>query len=166
MTIWGFRGRQALLRMRRCDWKEMVTELGRRGCGVRESGAFLLADRHRDRRTVTRVVYLDELDPDCLTGGIEFDGRAYTRLWDICDAEQRVVIGDVHTHPGRGVHQSGIDFDNPMVAQKGHVALIIPDFAVRAVQPHEVGVHRYDGHGWQTWTGKDAAHRMFVRRFV
>jgi proteasome lid subunit RPN8/RPN11 len=166
MTIWGFRGRRALLRIRRGDWEPMIIELGRRGRGSRESGAFLLADRSGDWRTVTRVVYLDDLDPTCLTGGIEFDGRAYSKLWDICDAEQRVVIGDVHTHPGWGVHQSGIDAQNPMVAQKGHVALIIPDFAMRAVQPHEVGVHRYDGRGWQTWTGQDATRRLFIRRFV
>jgi proteasome lid subunit RPN8/RPN11 len=149
--------------MRRRDWEFMISELGRRGRGSREAGGFLLADRSGDRRTVTRVVYLDDLDPACLTGGIEFDGLAYSKLWDICDAEQRVVIGDVHTHPGQEVHQSGIDAQNPMVAQKGHVALIVPEFATRAVQPHQVGVHRYDGRGWQTWTGKDAARRLFIR---
>jgi hypothetical protein len=53
-----------------------------------------------------------------------------------------------------------------MVAQKGHVALIIPDLAMHVVHPSEVGVHRYDGCGWQTWTAKDAAQRLFVRRFV
>lgn len=166
MTIWGFRGRRALLRMRHADWEPMIAELGRRGCGDRESGAFLLGDRSGNRRTVTRVVYLDDLDPNCLTGGIEFDGLAYSKLWDICDAEQRVVIGDVHTHPGRGVHQSRIDAENPMLAQDGHVALIVPDFATQPIEPHEVGVHRYDGRGWATWTGKEAAQRLFVRRFV
>ncbi len=165
MSIWAFRGRQSLLRMRRGDWDDMVGELGRRGRGNRESGAFLLADRGADRRTITRAVYLDDLDPNCLTGGIEFDGLAFSGLWDICGAEHRVV-GDVHTHPGRWVNQSGIDAENPMVAQNGHVALILPDFATRPVAPHEVGVHRYDGRGWQTWTGHEAADRLFVRRFV
>jgi hypothetical protein len=79
----------------------MTSELGQRRRGSRESGAFLLADRAGDRRTVTRVVYLDDLDPTCLTGDIEFDGLAYSKLWDICDTEQRFVIGDVHTHPVR-----------------------------------------------------------------
>ena len=166
MTIWGFRSRRALLRMRSSDWKAMIAELGRRGHSSRESGAFLLADRDGDRRTVTRVIYLDDLDPDCLTGGIEFDGLAYSKLWDICDTEQRVVIGDAHTHPGPSVRQSGIDAHNPMVAQKGHVALIIPHFATRHVQPHEAGVHRYDGGGWQTWTGRDAARQLFIRRLL
>lgn len=166
MTIWGFRGRQALLRMRRADWDQMIEELGRRGRASRESGAFLLGARSGDRRTVTRVVYLDDLDPNCLTGGIEFDGLAYSKLWDICDAEGLAVIGDVHTHPGRIVRQSGIDAENPMLAVNGHVALIVPDFATRETDPREVGVHRYDGTGWQSWTGGDAALRFFVRRLV
>lgn len=166
MTIWGFRGRRALLRVRRSDWHSLVAELGRRGRGSRESGAFLLGERHGDRRTVTLVVYLDDLDPNCLTGGISFDGLAYSKLWDICDAEQKIVIGDVHTHPGRGVHQSAIDAANPMLAREGHVALIVPDFATRRVTADEVGVHRYDGQGWTTWTGADAAHRLFIRSLV
>lgn len=166
MTIWGFRGRSALLRMRRVDWNTMVAELGRRGHSNRESGAFLLGDRDGDQRTVTRVVYLDDLDPNCLTGGIEFDGLAYSKLWDICDAEKRRVIGDVHTHPGRGVHQSSIDAANPMIAQDAHVALIVPYLAMHPIDAREVGVHRYDGRRWQTWTGRDAARRLFIRRFV
>lgn len=166
MTIWAFRGRHALLRMNRQSWTIMLSELSRRGRGDRESGAFLLADQTGDRRTVTQVVYLDDLDPHCLTGGIQFDGRAYSQLWDICDAERRTVVADVHTHPGSGVHQSSTDADNPMIARDGHVALIIPHLAARPVHFHEVGVHRYDGRGWQTWTGTEAERRLFIRRFV
>jgi proteasome lid subunit RPN8/RPN11 len=152
--------------MRRSDWNSMLTELGRRGRGNRESGAFLLGDRSADRRTVTRVVYLDDLDPNCLQGGIEFDGLAYSKLWDICDAEHRMVIGDVHTHPKQWVGQSGIDAENPMVAQNGHVAVIVPNYATRPVPASEVGVHRYDGRGWSSWTGKDAEQRLFIRRLI
>jgi hypothetical protein len=76
------------------------------------------------------------------------------------------VIGDIHTHPGPGVHQSAIDAANPMIAQAGHVALIVPDFAARPISPREVGVHRYDGAGWQTWTGRAAARRLRVGRFA
>src|SRR4051812_19069678 len=133
MTIWAFRGRGALLRIRRPDWDAMIAELARRGEGRRESGAFLLGDRNGEPRTITRVVYLDDLDPNCLTGAIEFDGLAYSKLWDICDAEGRRVVGDVHTHPGPSVRQSGTDATNPMIAQAGHVAVIVPHFAQRPV---------------------------------
>lgn len=166
MTIWGLRGRRSLVRMRRANWNALVAELGARGRGRSESGAFLLADRAGDRRLVNRVVYLDDLDPECLQGGIHFDGRAYSKLWDICDAEGRRVVADVHTHPGPDVRQSSIDAENPMVAQPGHIALIVPDLATRPIAPHEVGVHQYDGERWTTWMGTAAAKRLFVRRLV
>jgi proteasome lid subunit RPN8/RPN11 len=166
MTIWARRGRHALLRMRRAHWREMLAELKRRGGGLRESGGFLLGDSAGDGRTVTQVVYLDDLDPDCLTGGISFDGLAYSKLWDICDAEEKVVIGDVHTHPGGDVRQSEIDAANPMLAMGGHVALIVPNFAAGAIVANQVGVHRYDGVGWQTWTANDATQRLFIRRLL
>ena len=167
MDIWGFRGRDALLRIRHKDWVGLVRELGRRGGGRREAGAFLLGTRAGDRRTVAKVVYLDDLDPNCLQGNIHFDGRAYSKLWDLCEAENLVVIGDVHTHGREWVNQSGIDAANPMVARDGHVALILPHLATKPVAPAEVGVHQYRGaDGWTTWTGPDAAARLFVRRWL
>ena len=166
MTIWGFRRHRALLRIPSATWAAMVNQLGRRGGGWSESGAFLLAGRGDDRRRVTRVVYFDDLDPRCLQGGIHLDGRAYSRLWDICSAERRVVVGDVHTHPGGRVEQSDIDAANPMVAQDGHVALILPDLAAKPITAREVGVHMYSGNRWQSWAGKAAARRLAIGRFV
>jgi proteasome lid subunit RPN8/RPN11 len=166
MTIWAFRGQRALLRVQRAHWRGLIAELGRRGRGEREAGAFLLADRAGDPRTVTRIVFFDDIDPGSLTGAITLCGKAFSRLWDICADESRRVIGDIHSHPGARVTQSSIDAANPMIAQAGHIALIVPDFASRPVVAHEVGVHRYDGTGWSTWTGSDAARRVFIRRWL
>ena len=166
--MWGFRDQPSLLVFRRREWQDMVLELGRRGDGKREAGAFLMARRDGDHRRVVRVVYLDDLDPHCLKGKhIDFDGRAYSRLWDICDAEGLIVAGDVHTHCGDWVEQSGIDARNPMVATDGHVAVILPHLAAQPVRPADAGVHRYGGAaGWQSWFGRDAARRLRVRRFA
>ena len=167
MSIWAFRGSDALLRIRRRTWSELIAELGRRGQGWRESGAFLMGHRGGDGRTVTRVVYLDDLDPNCLQGHIRFDGRAYSKLWNLCDAEHQVVLGDVHTHGGSGVGQSPIDAANPMIATDGHVALVVPHLAERVIEAKEVGVHLYRGSaGWESWYGPDASSRLFVRRWV
>jgi hypothetical protein len=163
MTIWASRHREALLRFKRREWSRLVAELGHRGRGRRESGAFLLAKRRTDRRQVTKVVYLDDLDPNCMNGGIHFDGRAYSPLWDICDREGLVVVGDAHTHPGAWVEQSPIDEANPMVARVGHVALILPHFANRPVRTLDIGVHQYQGDaGWWSWMGVDAEKRIHV----
>jgi hypothetical protein len=53
-----------------------------------------------------------------------------------------------------------------MIAQAGHVALIVPHLAERPVDARDVGVHLYDGEGWKTWTGKAAARRLAIRRFL
>ena len=116
---------------------------------------------------MSKAIYLDDLDPEFLQGNIHFDGRAYSKLWDVCEAEDLVVIGDVHTHSGTFVLQSDTDAANPMVAHDGHVAVVVPHLATKPVTPAEVGVHRYGGaDGWKTWTGADAATRLFVRRWL
>lgn len=116
---------------------------------------------------MTHIKYFDDLDPDCLRGSIHFDGRAFSRLWDVCEAKGLIVAADVHTHPGPCVQQSAIDKANPMVANAGHVALIVPNLATRPVRPKEVGVHEYRGDGgWRSWYGRDAAVRLSVRRWL
>jgi proteasome lid subunit RPN8/RPN11 len=144
----------------------MLAELHRRGKSIIESGAFLLTDQTGDRRRVTRIVYYDDLDPHCLQGGIHFAGLAYGKLWALCRSDHLAVVGDIHTHPRCSVQQSDVDRGSPMVARKGHVALIVPHFAQNAIGPPKVGVHLYDGANWTTWTGADATRRLFVRRFV
>lgn len=149
-------GRRPLVRVDRALWDELLRELAHRGGGVRESGAFLLGPTPVDgspRRAVA-AVYYDDLDPTSLTGGISFSGSAYGRLWDVCDAHGLAVVADVHTHPGPYVAQSATDRAHPMLAQRGHVALIVPNFAKGSVAPDEVGVHEYLGDGrWQSTLG-------------
>lgn len=144
-------------------WEELIRELGRRGGGRRESGAFLLGPRNGDARVITKFVYLDDLDPNCLTGGITFDGRFYGRLWDICHAQQLHVRADIHTHPSDSVRQSSIDRDNPMVSRPGHLALIVPRFATEPIATDRVGFHEFLGaDGWSSHFGDDAAALLRV----
>ena len=93
--------------------------------GDSEAGAFLLGSRHGGERSVAKAVYFDDLDPDCLVGSIHFRAAGYSKLWDLCDAEELRVLADVHTHPGTRVAQSSIDRENPMIARIGHLALIV-----------------------------------------
>lgn len=143
----------------------MLSELGRRGRGVVESGAFLLSPAADASGHVTHVVYYDDLDPDCLQGGISLHGFAYSKLWDICSEHGLKLIGDVHTHPSTGVKQSSIDRAHPMHSQTGHIALILPTFATAPVRATEVGVHEYLGDkGWRSHFGRDAARLLYIAR--
>lgn len=152
---------ETLLRIPRRRWRALIRELARRGEGCRESGAFLLARTDHRPTRVAAIVYFDDIDPDCLNGAISIHGSAFAKLWAICSGRGMRVIADVHTHPGADVAQSSIDAANPMVAIRGHVAVILPHFAKRDASPGHAGVHRYEGaRSWRSHFGKDAARAL------
>jgi proteasome lid subunit RPN8/RPN11 len=161
----GLFGRSALVRFQSDQWRDLVVELGRRGGGVRESGAFLLTPGEGDGRRIQEVAFYDDLDPSSLVRGIALGPAAYGRLWRHCRTAGLRVAGDVHTHPTGWVDQSEIDRSNPMVALPGHVALILPDLACHPVRPADVGVHRYDGRGWRSWCGSRSQPPLYVGRW-
>jgi proteasome lid subunit RPN8/RPN11 len=150
------------LRFGRRQWHALITELAARGNGQRESGAFFLGRAGDKRHRVRHIVYLDDLDPNCLTGGITFDGSAYSKLWDMCDELDLQVIGDAHTHPQDWVAQSDIDANNPMLAKAGHVAIIVPHFAAGHPTARNLGVHEYGADGWTSWFRKDAGRTVRI----
>lgn len=156
-TIRVSKHRNLLLRFRRSTWWSLLRELRERGRGRRESGAFLFTTE-ASRPLVTEFVLYDDLDPECLTGGIDFHSIGYHRLSKLCRERQVRVIADVHTHPGPNPGQSQIDRDHPMVSRMGHVALIIPNFAQGRIRPADVGVHRLQNDGkWDARYGRQAA---------
>lgn len=144
-------------------WTQGVLELRRRGAGIRESGAFLLGKNEKGVRRILRFVYYDDLDPHCLdTGIVVFDGSGFGPLWQLCRETGMSVIADVHTHPGAPI-QSGADRDNPMIALQGHIALIIPNFAIQVVQPLQLGIYEYEGsHKWINRSNRKANMYFYV----
>lgn len=144
-------------------WYAGLTEIKHRGDGRRESGAFLLGEESYGIRRIQRFLFYDDLDPHCLDHGyVRFNGSAYGPLWQICCSSGLRVVGDIHTHPGAAI-QSYVDSQNPMVAIKGHIALIVPYFAKRIVFPHELGIYEYEGaHQWKNHSGNDAAKAFYI----
>jgi hypothetical protein len=125
-------------------WSTGVTELNRRTYGRRESGAFLLGSRQKVRR-IEEFVFYEDIDPHALDSGIiRIDGRQLGDLWDHCRQVRREVIADVHVHPN-GFGQSALDKANPVVAEIGHIAIILPNFASRGTAPGKIGVYQYLG---------------------
>ena len=148
---------EARLRCHRRIWNPIVAELAKRGAGQRESGAFLLGRLRRRYREILDVAYYDDLAPGALnSGAILFPGRAYSNLWRRCRDQHMRVVADIHTHPG-AARQSCVDRDHPMIAQPGHIALILPRFAERPIPDHEIGVYEYlGGHAWRDHSGQGA----------
>lgn len=125
-------------------WDAGVAELRKRAGGRRESGAFLLGSKG-PRRRIEEFVFYDDIDPDCLRNGIvEIDGRRLGDLWRHCRERGLEVVADVHVHPG-GHAQSASDKANPVMAEVGHLAVILPDYAAVRTRPGGIGFFRYLG---------------------
>lgn len=133
-------------------WNSLVKELEHRGGGKCEAGAFLLGQIDRDgRRYASTAVYYDDLEPAALSRGyVVMTPLGYAKLWDICERTGKKVVADVHTHPGVAL-QSESDQYNPMIARKGHLAIIIPNYARRPVKIPLVGLFEFSGNRqWKT----------------
>lgn len=137
-------GRRPDLAISPALWTQLLEGLRERGRYDRESGAFLLGPSSEPRR-VTSIVFYDEVDPAAFdTGIIVIDGGCMADLWRICRERGAVVVADVHTHGG-AAGQSEADRQHPMIAEAGHVAIILPNFAAAPVRLGEIGLYRYLG---------------------
>lgn len=147
-------------------WRSLVQELDRRGGRKHEAGAFLLGNISGERRSASAVVFYDDLDPKSYASGVcILDGNAFGRLWAICRERKLTVVADVHTHPAQAF-QSISDRTNPMVAQAGHVAIILPDFAQAPIDLSKVGVFQYRGsHLWTDRSPTVDRHFLHINRW-
>lgn len=168
VSIRAFVAPRSRVRITPRRWDALIEELRVRGNGDRESGAFLLARADgRRARTVVAIAYFDDVDLTCLTGGITIQSSGFAALSKICNERGLRVIADVHTHPSGWVEQSGIDRANPMIATRGHVAIIVPNFAASAVGAGECGVHVYRGsRTWDAHLGPAASKHLYIGRWA
>ena len=158
-VVLAFLGRPPRLICRTDVWDAGVAELWRRTDGRRESGAFLLGTVGRRTRRITTFLYYDDVDPACLRNGIvEIDGRKLGTVWRRCREAGVTVVADVHVHPG-GYGQSPSDQANPVMAEAGHLAIILPEFASRSMRPGGFGIYEYLGA--RRWADHSRRARMF-----
>jgi len=126
-------------------WFQLIRKLRKSGIGSRESGAVLLGKYNSNR--VLLCISLEEFDPNCLTNGfISFHSNGYVKLWKYCKENNLVVLADVHTHPSSWISQSTTDIRNPFISILGHVAIIVPNYALSRFQLKTgVGIYEYGG---------------------
>jgi hypothetical protein len=121
--------------------------------------AFVLGKRHRGKAVARSLVFYDDVDPNALKSGIvRLSGHAMSAVWETCSRSGLEVLADVHTHPGAS-GQSDSDRNHPMVATRGHIALIIPALARCASDLVGVGQYRYLG--GKRWAVAPAPHLGF-----
>ena len=142
-------------------WLAGCQELKRRSGGYRESGAFLLGRTDGTTRRILEFLYYDDVDESCFINGIvEFDGRKLGRVWKYCRERGVQVVADVHVHP-TGYGQSPSDRSNPIIAETGHFALILPDYAAGRVLPGAIGVYEYRGN--RCWRDHSRVGKKMLR---
>lgn len=131
-------------------WRWTLSELDRRGRRRHEAGAFLLGREIDGCGEISEVVFYDDLDPEAYrTGVCILHGDSFAKLWACCRERRLKVIADVHTHGGVA-QQSEADRTNPMVARAGHIAIIVPKFAIAPTWYRSLGIYEYRGD--HTWT--------------
>lgn len=138
-------------------WSALMEDLRRRGRGRRESGAFLFAEVDRGDRIVRTWLPYDVLAPESLAYDyVRLESDVFSHLWVWCEEHRVEVVADVHTHP-LGPKQSVSDRAHPMVALRGHVALIVPRFAQLNPRPADCSFNVYLGdQRWASFLRKDA----------
>jgi proteasome lid subunit RPN8/RPN11 len=143
-------------------WASLLQHLRMQGSGVRESGAFLLGRKDMGRRAVTAVVPYEQLQADALHDDyVSLSAESFAKLWAHCREQNLSVVADIHTHRF-GAGQSRSDRANPMVAQPGHIAFIVPHFAQGSISLADLGMYIYLGnHRWISHAG--AAVTRLVR---
>jgi proteasome lid subunit RPN8/RPN11 len=140
-------------------WVGLCDQLFCRSEGRHESGAFLLGHAIGRRRCVEETVYYDDLDPGAYDSGVVvLGGESFGPLWQRCRLSGLEVVGDVHIHGGCA-RQSLADRENPMIAQKRHLAMILPGLARAPMRPETIGLYEYRGrHRW-----RDLGHARISR---
>lgn len=142
-------------------WADLIVHLRAQSAGVRESGAFLLGNKSEGCCVVTRFLPYEQLQADALHDDyVALRAASFSRLWELCRADEVTVVADVHTHR-LGPGQSRSDRTNPMVALKGHIALIVPRFAQGTIRLQDLGLYVYEGeHKWTSFSGPNVARLM------
>lgn len=145
-------------------WSQLVTGLAERGEGVRESGAFLLGKSAQDgRRTVTDFLLYDDLEPGCLDAGfVMMTSVGFRALGAEASKRGLEVLADIHTHPGAAFF-SGTDRDHPMVPVRGHLAIVVPDYALGKTSPQDCAMFRFlGGRHWEELSTKGRNSKVYV----
>ena len=136
-----------------------MAELCRRAEGRHESGCFLLGREVAGKRIALAAVYYDELDPSAYASWVcVLRAASFAKLWKICREKDFDVVADIHTHVS-SAFQSEADRTNPMLAKRGHIAMIAPRMGCGAT-PAKLSIFEYlGGHEWKDHSSK--ASRYF-----
>ncbi len=144
-------------------WTALIYDLARVGGGRKESGAFLLGTLSPTRHVTDYLLYADLSPAVEHEDYVQLNGSDMARVWQRCEERGLEVVADVHTHRG-GPGQSVSDRQYPIISLAGHVALIVPNYAMGTLSVSDVGVHLFLGNRqWRSYFGYEASRRLIIQ---
>jgi len=151
------------LEISRAIYDALIANLVKSGRGIKEAGAFLLGHHDEQMRRVSSYLMYDIVATESYRkhAYVAFTAEEMAIAWEHCYATGLQVIADVHTHP-MGSEQSVTDRAHPIVSVAGHVALIVPYFAMRKPEPIDLGVHIFEGAGRWRSLFRQTAHDSII----
>lgn len=145
-------------------WDETQRGLGERSQGRRESACIWAGQRSPEQCVVQEVVFLDDL-PGVRGRSLQHrtPKHALDQLFQILREKGLQIVADVHTHPHDWVDLSRVDQRNPIEHRIGLIAIILPDYAQRAISLVDIGVHEYLGsYQWRRLPRLEVQSRLLV----
>ncbi|MGH2724364.1 MAG: Mov34/MPN/PAD-1 family protein [Actinomycetota bacterium] len=110
------------------------------GQGRRECVVYLTAARgHPDQ-----VVGYIHPSHQATAVSTEVDQEELGRVWDELRSTGRMIVCQVHTHPGTAFH-SGTDDHYPVVHSVGFLSLVLPGYADRGLKGAHLAVYQGGG---------------------
>lgn len=90
------------------------------------------------------------------------DGQELARIGRMLYEANKVLFGQLHSHPTEAYH-SVTDDENSIVTTLGGLSLVIPDFATRPFQLDDCAIYRLDDKGvWAEVAPRDAANLIRI----
>lgn len=112
----------------------------------------------------TRSVVLSAFSPTAVTtwGSFRTDTAANTALTLALARQGLALVGQVHSHPGRGVDHSHGDDEGAVVRFEGFWSVVVPDYAKAGVSLSDCGVHLFCAGAFHRLTPEAVARRVLV----
>jgi proteasome lid subunit RPN8/RPN11 len=109
---------------------------------------------------VVTTVVVPRTDAGHLHGKIP--AEVVAALFESLDSRDLVPLAQLHTHPG-SARMSPIDRERPLVAIRGFLSIIVPNFAFTSADPETWNVYEYQSHQeWLLWTRTDIERRLII----
>jgi len=127
-------------------------------CG-NEGLALWFGSVEGNKATVTRIIAASGpgfvTSPDYLS----LSSAAMCTLTDLAEQIDAVLVGQIHSHPGRFVDLSALDKEHGIRAD-GYLSVVCPFYAQRYVGLDECGVHVFDNFAYRRMSAREVSARI------